>query len=137
MKRILQFTIICLTAVISNACQRETVQFDEYVFAIQLVNDPIKIQEYIAHHKTVWPEVEAGFRKAGYTSIRLYRFENYVTMVIKVPRGTDIRKIATNEALNTEKIKAWNKLMATYQQGLPGAGTWVAMDKLYEFQNPK
>ncbi|MCG2462241.1 L-rhamnose mutarotase [Flavobacteriaceae bacterium F89] len=137
MNKIIQLTTICLGLLVLNACKQKEEQPDEYVFAVQLVNDPIKIQEYLNYHKKVWPEVEAGFKKAGYENIRMYHFKNYVAMIVQVPKGADLSKMGKTKELNTARVKEWNTLMATYQKGLPGTNsetTWVAMDKMYEFQ---
>lgn len=138
MKKVIQLGIIFLAFLISTGCKQQVEEFDEYVFAVQLKDDSVKIEEYLNYHKEIWPEVELGFRKAGYKSIRMYRFENYITMIIQVPKNSDLDVIGKSEELNTEKIKEWNSLMTTYQKGLPGTTpetTWVPLDKMYEFQN--
>ena len=44
----------------------------ELVFVVNLVNDESKVAEYLEYHKKIWPEVEAGFKKAGYKNITPY-----------------------------------------------------------------
>ncbi len=137
-KTAFQLFLICLVLIGLTACKRNIGQFDEYVFSVQLVNDSTKIKEYLEYHKNVWPEVEEGFIKAGYRNIKIYRFQNFLTMVIKIPKGADLDQIGASPALNTEKIKVWNLLMSSYQKGLPGTvegATWVPMEKIYEFEN--
>lgn len=132
--------ISCLGILLINGCQQKPESFDEYVFCVQLVNDPVKIHEYLNYHKKVWPEVEEGFKKAGYKKIRLYRFKNYVSMIVQVPKGADLEEIGASKALHTAKVNEWNALMTTYQKGLPGVKegtTWVAMENIYEFRNEK
>lgn len=139
-KKGFQTTIICLLLFMSSGCKHETKELDEYVFSVQLVNDSDKIQEYLEYHEEVWPEVEEGFKKAGYHSIEMYRYNNYLTMVVKVPKGSDLMKIGAAKELNTERVKTWNSLMSTYQRGLPGTPkgtTWVPMHKFYEFDKSK
>ena len=50
------------------SCQKATdkTKDKELVFVVNLVNDDKKVQEYLDYHKKIWPEVEAGFKKAGY-----------------------------------------------------------------------
>ncbi|MCK0156109.1 L-rhamnose mutarotase [Cellulophaga sp. F20128] len=138
MKKMIQLTVVCLGLLMTNGCKENATHFDEYVYAVQLVDNPIKLQEYLKFHEKVWPEVEAGFKAAGYKSIRMYRFKNYVTMIIQVPKGTDLDKIGKTKELHTVRVTEWNAIMATYQKGIPGANegaTWVAMDKMYEFKS--
>ncbi|MFM7261399.1 MAG: L-rhamnose mutarotase, partial [bacterium] len=33
--------------------------------AIDLVDDPTRIDEYLRHHRAVWPEVTEGLRRIG------------------------------------------------------------------------
>lgn len=122
---------------ISSGCKHETKKLDVYVFSVQLIDDSDKIQEYLEYHEAVWPEVEEGFKKAGYHSIEMYRYNNFLTMIVKVPQGSDLKEIGAAKELNTERVKTWNSLMSTYQQGLPGTPkgtTWVPMSKFYEFE---
>ncbi len=128
----------CLALLMITGCNQQSEPTDEYVFAVQLVNDSVKMHEYVEYHKKVWPEVEDGFTKAGYKNIRLYRFNNYITMIVEVPEGADLNEIGKTEALHTDRVNEWNTLMTTYQKGLPGVKegtTWVAMEKIYEFSN--
>lgn len=138
MNTLIRLTLVCLMFPLINGCNTNLEEHDEYVFAVQLVNDPVKIQEYLEYHKKVWPEVESCFKAAGYKSIRLYRFENYLTMIVEVPKGVSLEEIGKADELQTEKVKEWNALMDSYQKGLPGTNagaTWVAMGKYYEFNN--
>ena len=140
MKKIFYTLIISSLVLISNGCTDESEDYEEYVFAVQLVDDKIKIQEYLDYHYKIWPEVEAGFQKAGYKNIRLYRFGNYISMIVQVPRGSDLGKMGRETELYHSRVKEWNTLMEAYQKGLPGTkkgDTWVAMDKIYEFNNNK
>lgn len=138
MNTLIRLTFFCLMVPIINGCNNNLEDHDEYVFAVQLVNDPVKIQEYLEYHKKVWPEVEAGFRAAGYKSIRLYRYNNNLMMIVEVPKGVSLEEIGKAYELQTAKVKEWNTLMDSYQKGLPGTvkgTTWVAMNKYYEFNN--
>ena len=120
-----------------NGCKEKAQQFDEYVYATQLVDDTGKIEEYLEYHKEVWPEVEEGFRKAGYHSIKLYRFNNHLMMRIEVPKGSDLEEMGATKELHTDRVKEWNTLMSSYQRGLPGTAedtTWVPMQQFYEFK---
>ena len=141
MKKTIQYTLIGLVLLSISSCRQEVpASFDEYVFGVQMVDDKTKIEEYMDYHKNVWPEVEAGFKKAGYQKIRLFRFENYLCMIIQVPEGVRLEEMAKTKELHTQKVKEWNTLMNKYQRGLPGTKegtTWVAMEKIYEFSNKK
>jgi L-rhamnose mutarotase len=105
-----------------------------YCFTLDLINDPILIEEYEAWHRDVWPEVIANIRNAGIVAMEIYRFENRLMMVIKVNPGyTHERKMALDLANN--KVQEWELLMWKYQQAVPGAQPgekWVQMKKIFE-----
>lgn len=121
----------------SNSITMET-DFEEHAFAVRLVEDSSMVEKYLNYHKNVWPEVEAGFKKAGYDNIQLYRFENYITMIVKVPKGSDLGQMGQISNDSHPRVAEWNKLMDGFQKGLPGTlegQTWVEMDKYYEYKN--
>ena len=128
----------CLLSCSTSFKSKDTeMKYEEYVFAVQLVEDSAMIKEYLDYHQNIWPEVEAGFKKAGYKEIRLYRFESFVTMILKVPAGSDLDQMGQMSNDSHPKAAQWNKLMDGFQKGLPGTRegqSWVAMEKYYEFK---
>jgi L-rhamnose mutarotase len=109
---------------------------EEHVFVVNLVPDSGKIKEYLDYHAHIWPEVEAGFRKAGYQEISLYRYSNSIVMRIKVPRGTNLDSMGKLAEASHPRCAEWNQLMATYQQGVAGTKpgqTWVEAAPIYQY----
>ena len=99
--------------------KNEENKFDELVFAVKLINDSTRISEYLKYHEAVWPEMEAGFKSAGFQSIKLYRTANLVTMILKIPKGADLGIMSKSAEDHHPRNKEWNKLMSEYQMGLP------------------
>jgi L-rhamnose mutarotase len=115
-------------------------EFEEYVFGVRLVEDSAMQQKYLDYHQQIWPEVEEGFRKAGYEQVRLFCYGHYITMVVKVPKGSDLNRMGQISNDSHPRVAEWNKLMDGFQRGLPGTAdgqTWVMFDKLYEFKKEK
>lgn len=136
------YTYVLLLLVMGLICScssgEKELEYEEYVFAAQLVDDPEMVEKYLDYHKNVWPEVEAAFEKAGYRQIRLYRFGNYITMTIKVPKGSDLDSMGQTSMESHPKVEEWQGIMDGFQKGLPGAGRlqkWVVLEKYYEFNN--
>jgi len=112
----------------------------DQVFIVMLPDDSVRIHEYLYYHHNIWPEVEAGFKKAGYENIRLFIFGNILTMIVSIPEGASLDEMSKISQNYHEKVKKWNVLMASYQQGVPGTSegqTWVEMQKIYEFKSEK
>jgi len=113
---------------------------EEYVFGVRLIDDGEMVQKYLEYHQNVWPEVEKGFEEAGYKQIRLYRYGNYVTMILKVPKGADLAKMGEISKNSDPKVEEWQNLMDDFQRGLPGVEEdqkWVMLEKIYEFKSNK
>jgi L-rhamnose mutarotase len=111
----------------------------DLVFIVNLVNDEQKVKEYLAYHQKIWPEVEAGFRKAGYKKINLYRYNNSLVMIVTIPKNADINEMGRLAEGYDIKCKEWNRRMAGYQAGVSGTAEgqkWVQADLMYSFSNP-
>ena len=110
----------------------------DLVFIVNLVNDEQKVKEYVAHHQKVWPEVEAGFRKAGYKKIELYLFNRSLVMIVTIPKNADIDSMGKIAEGYDIKCREWNQMMDGYQVGVPGTSDgqkWVQTERIYSFKN--
>lgn len=111
---------------------------EERVFVVNIADNDSKLKEYLQYHKQVWPEVEAGFKKAGYKKIVLYRYANLLVMTITVPAGADLNNMGKIAEAYDPKCAQWNKLMSNYQVGVKGTKpgeTWVEAVPFYSFSN--
>jgi len=142
MKILIRLLGLC-SAILFVMCKGEVSKsplsnYDEHVFVVNIVDDAKKLKKYLTYHKQVWPEVEAGFKKAGYQRIALYRFDKLIVMTIRVPSGADLAKMGKIAESYSPKCAEWNLLMNSYQQGIRGTSqeqTWVETDLFYEFKN--
>lgn len=113
-------------------------EFVEKMFVVNTVDNPKKMDEYLTYHKQVWPEVEAGFKKAGYKKIVLYRFNNLIVMAITVPKNADLDEMGKIAESYSPRCAEWNKLMNSYQKGVKGSlegQKWVEAIPFYQFSN--
>jgi L-rhamnose mutarotase len=132
----ISFLFVCCNQ--DNAPGNTTGTLEERVFVVNVIEDAQKQNEYFEYHKKVWPEVEAGFKKAGYKKIVLYRYGSLLVMTIAVPKGADLNAMGKIAESYDPKCAQWNKLMSTYQTGVKGtkAGeTWVEATPFYTFSN--
>ena len=116
----------------------QTIELAEKIFVVNTVDNQKKLQEYLQYHKKVWPQVEEGFKKAGYKSIALYHFKDLIVMRITFPKNADLNKMGvTAEAFNP-RCAEWNRIMNAYQKGVNGTSqeqTWVEAVPFYKFSN--
>ncbi|WP_084823247.1 MULTISPECIES: L-rhamnose mutarotase [Sphingobacterium] len=142
MKLLVRLLILC-SSVLFVMCKGEKApshlpDYEEHVFVVNIVDNPEKLKEYLAYHDRVWPEVEAGFKKAGYQQIALYRFDKLIVMTVRVPIGADLDKMGKEAEAYSPKCAEWNVRMNAYQQGVRGteAGQkWAETKLFYEFKH--
>lgn len=145
MKKIFSFLpagILLLVMALVTGCsqekEKETSQLEDKVFVVNIVHDSLKLSEYLHYHKQIWPQVEAGFKKAGYRKIVLYRYDYLLVMKITVPVGADLGEMGKLAEAADPRCVEWNKIMNNYQQGVPGTSpgqTWVEAKPFYEFSH--
>ena len=133
-------TLMAVLLIKSCTPEQEEVQkveaLEDKVFVVNIVQDSLKLKEYLDYHKQVWPQVEAGFKKAGYKKIVLYRYDYLLVMKITVPVGADLGEMGKLAEASDPRCAEWNKLMNTYQQGVQGTlpgQTWVEATAFYQF----
>ncbi|QDH80063.1 L-rhamnose mutarotase [Echinicola soli] len=105
-----------------------------YTMALDLKNDPTLIAEYEKYHQAVWPEIQKSIKDAGIHVMEIYRWENRLFMIMETDKDFSFEKKAAMDAINP-KVKEWEDLMWTYQQGLPGISEgekWQVMKKVFE-----
>ena len=127
---------ICLLLLLASCRHPDPPGTRDIVMVANLVDDSLKVDQYLAYHRKIWPEVEAGFRKAGYRNIRLYRFNRTLVMIVTIPADADPGAMGRVAEAYDPKCREWNQLMAGYQVGVPGARLgekWVQADLYYQF----
>lgn len=94
---------------------------------LELIDDPDKIAEYVAHHRAVWPEVTRGLRAIGIRAMRIYLHGNRLFMSVETVDGFDPLRDYQRYA-SDPRTRAWDELMRTYQRRVPAAdpndGAW-------------
>ncbi|RPD39943.1 L-rhamnose mutarotase [Chitinophaga barathri] len=130
------FLIVSLLLVFSLAACKQEERLTEKVFVVNIKPGDDRLREYLDYHQAVWPEVEQGFRKAGYRSIRMFRSQHTLVMVIAVPEGADLDEMGKIAESHDKRCAEWNRLMAGYQEGVAGTQsgqTWTEAVPFYQF----
>lgn len=104
-----------------------------YCLALDLVDDPALIAEYVDYHENIWPEIKDSISSSGITAMEIYRFGNRLFMIMETDQSFSFEAKGTADEINS-KVQEWEKLMWKYQQAIPGAKPgekWVIMDKIF------
>lgn len=107
---------------------------NRYALALDLVEDPQLMKEYIQYHKEIWPEIKDSILESGILDMQIYNFGNRLFMIMEVDDSFSFERKGQMDASNP-KVQEWESLMWKYQQALPGAGEgekWVLMDKIFQ-----
>ena len=107
-----------------------------YCLALDLINDPVLIDEYEKFHKNIWKEITASIKDAGISDMEIYRTGNRLFMIIEAEDNFSFDKKNAMDSANP-KVQEWEQLMWKYQQALPTAKEgekWILMDKIFELQ---
>ncbi|PTX18077.1 L-rhamnose mutarotase [Pontibacter mucosus] len=104
-----------------------------YCLTLDLKDDPTLIAEYEAHHRQVWPEIQASIKGAGIRHMEIYRWGNRLFMIMEVDESFSFEKKTAMDASNP-KVQEWEELMWKYQQALPGVAAgekWQLMERIF------
>jgi L-rhamnose mutarotase len=91
---------------------------------------PDKIEEYKAHHKTVWPEMLDALRRTGWHNYSLFmRDDGLLFGYLQTPENFQ----AALAGMSKEEINAqWQEFMAPFFENLMGAHADQSMVELEE-----
>ena len=108
----------------------------QFYLALDLKNEPEKIDAYKKYHQRVWPEILRSIGICGITSMKIYSVENRLFMIIE---AEDDFSFANKKKLdqNNFKVQKWETLMWKFQQALPNSKAgekWRLMEEIFSYQ---
>ena len=106
----------------------------KYCLALDLKDDPQKINTYIKYHQQVWPEINQSIKDSGIQKAEIYHTGNRLFMILEVDKTFSFDRKSNLDACNP-KVQEWESLMWEFQQSLPKSKPnekWVLMDKIYD-----
>lgn len=104
-----------------------------YILTLDLVDDPVKIAEYDAHHRQISQEIRKSITDAGVTRMDIYRYGPRLMMLMEVGEDFSFAKKAQMDEANPA-VQQWESLMWDYQRAIPGAKPgekWVVMEQIF------
>jgi L-rhamnose mutarotase len=105
-----------------------------YCFALDLQDDPQKIQEYETWHKKVSTDIRESITSTGIVALDIYRVGDRMFMIMDAEDHFSLEEKAKKDAENP-KVQEWEQLMWNYQRPLPFARPgekWMLMEKIFQ-----
>lgn len=106
----------------------------QFVYFLDLVDDPALIAEYDAWHQRVFPEVLEHLKSLGFASCQIYRTGNRLAMVVE---SEEAAASDGGGATVPERVKEWEELMDRFQSRLPWANEgekWVRGNLVFDWR---
>lgn len=109
-----------------------------YCLALDLVDDPQLIEEYIDYHKpeNAWPQITQNMLHMGIVDMEIYQVGNRLFMIMETKDWFDPNATPPTPE-GKQKSDEWETLMWNYQAPLPWAKEgqkWVPMEKIYDLK---
>lgn len=107
----------------------------EIAFALDLVDDPAVISDYVEWHRKVWPEIMRGMAGVGVLSQNIYLIGNRLFMVLQVEDDFDYARDFGRYLEETPRAAEWDTMMRKLQRTVPWAAEgelWAHMERVYD-----
>ena len=108
----------------------------EHVLALDLKDDPGLIAQYEAHHRAVWPEVQAHLARHGVLRMQIWRLGTRMVMIMHTDDAVYDAERLREAADSDPAIQRWEQLMWTFQAPTPwtpGGEKWVPMARIFDW----
>ena len=114
-------------------------KLNRYCLALDLVDDPEKIAEYIEYHKpkNAWPQITANMRELGIRDMEIYCLGDRLFMIMETDSEFDPNRQPSTQEGRT-KSEEWETLMWQFQKPVKWAKPgekWVKMEKMYDLKD--
>ena len=103
-----------------------------YARTINLKDDPATIAAYVAHHRSVWPEVERGLRGIGIQRMLIWLLGRRLFMLMETTDDFDPDHDWPRYMASDPRIAEWQSLMESLQEPVEeaaaasGGPTWIS-----------
>jgi L-rhamnose mutarotase len=105
-----------------------------HVLTVDLKDDPALAAAYKAHHRAVWPEVQASLRAVGVEAMDIYALGRRLVMVLDTTDDFSLRDGFARHAASDPRCAEWEALMRRFQEPPPGAApgeVWALMEPVF------
>jgi L-rhamnose mutarotase len=107
-----------------------------HVLFLDLRDDPALIEQYEAHHRAVWPEVQAHLHAQGVTHLEIWRLGTRLCMLMETDDARfDAARMAAAEG-SDPRLAAWEALMWRFQAPTPwtpAGRKWTPAARIFDW----
>lgn len=103
------------------------------VKTLTMRDDPKLIEEYCEVHRNIWPEIRAGIKEAGVSTMDIYLLGNLLVMIIEAPDDVDLDE-AFSKLAGMPRQQEWEEFVARFQNCDPGSSSadkWKPMTQIF------
>lgn len=108
-----------------------------FIQTITLRDDEEALRAYRKAHDEIWPEIKAGIRQVGITTMDLYLLGNRAVMVLELPDDVNVDEAFATLA-GLPRQAEWEDFVARWQECRPGSTSsekWQRMEKIFSLGN--
>jgi L-rhamnose mutarotase len=101
--------------------------------AIDLYDDPERIDAYLRHHREIWPEVVEGLLRIGIRGMRIWRGGTRLFMLVETDDDFDPARY--QDYAKDPRTAEWDALMRSFQTPAPFAKSgewWARMEEIFD-----
>ena len=106
-----------------------------FALTLKLKDDQRLVDEYLEHHRRIWPEVLEAVLETGVQDVKIYLYGRQLFMVMVAEDDFDPERSFVEYRKNPVAGR-WDTLMMTYQERLPEAGPdqwWMPLAPVFDF----
>ena len=110
-----------------------------YGLTLCLKADPAAVEEYRAYHRRVWPEVLAGLREVGISTMRIYLLGRRLFMYVETDDSFDPSRDFARASAGT-RAREWDRLMRSLQERALESQPedwWAPMEEVFDLGWPQ
>jgi L-rhamnose mutarotase len=103
-----------------------------FCFVLDLINNTELINQYVAYHKNVWPEIQGSLKHSGIIDAEIYHIEDRLFLMIDTNESFTLENKGKMDTQNPI-VEKWEELMWTYQKALTNTKLgekWVLMERI-------
>ena len=110
---------------------------ETYAYTINLKKDDALVEQYLEHHRAVWPEVLTSLKEVGVEQMKIFRVGYKMFMYMEAVDGFNPSVDFPRYLTLDDRCQVWEDLMGTFQEVCEEAQEdekWALMEEAFDFK---